>query len=399
MIRFLLLALLSLSLFSASQIETNTKKLEKTQSETEQISKKLEDLASEIIAGEKKLNEINEQVTKTSRLTKELQELVNAQNGELNSFISQNEELIKDKNKLGERLVDIIAKDFSYDYIAPKDLIDSASNVVSIEVLNVLSNVLKDEFYKISKDYARTQEKITFKQRKINEMKENISDYEKKAKELSELKKKQESLISKQKLDEKIYKERLTNLQKQQDELRKTLEKLKIIEAQKKEEATKQAKLEQATKSQSTSTNVKHKDTLEYDGKIAKYDGKKTIPPLVDFTVKQKFGNYIDPIYKLKIFNENVVLRSNTQDANVRVVLDGKVVFANDTAVLDKVVIVEHAQGIHTIYAHLSKFSKLAKVGTVLKKGNIVGKVDRDLTFEVTQKNYHINPLDLITLN
>lgn len=399
MIRFLLLALLSLSLFSASQIETNTKKLEKTQSETEQISKKLEDLASEIIAGEKKLNEINEQVTKTSRLTKELQELVNAQNGELNSFISQNEELIKDKNKLGERLVDIIAKDFSYDYIAPKDLIDSASNVVSIEVLNVLSNVLKDEFYKISKDYARTQEKITFKQRKINEMKENISDYEKKAKELSELKKKQESLISKQKLDEKIYKERLTNLQKQQDELRKTLEKLKIIEAQKKEEATKQAKLEQATKSQPTSTNVKHKDTLEYDGKIAKYDGKKTIPPLVDFTVKQKFGNYIDPIYKLKIFNENVVLRSNTQDANVRVVLDGKVVFANDTAVLDKVVIVEHAQGIHTIYAHLSKFSKLAKVGTVLKKGNIVGKVDRDLTFEVTQKNYHINPLDLITLN
>ncbi len=399
MIRFLLLALLSLSLFSASQIETNTKKLEKTQSETEQISKKLEDLASEIIAGEKKLNEINEQVTKTSRLTKELQELVNAQNGELNSFISQNEELIKDKNKLGERLVDIIAKDFSYDYIAPKDLIDSASNVVSIEVLNVLSNVLKDEFYKISKDYARTQEKITFKQRKINEMKENISDYEKKAKELSELKKKQESLISKQKLDEKIYKERLTNLQKQQDELRKTLEKLKIIEAQKKEEATKQAKLEQATKPQSTSTNVKHKDTLEYDGKIAKYDGKKTIPPLVDFTVKQKFGNYIDPIYKLKIFNENVVLRSNTQDANVRVVLDGKVVFANDTAVLDKVVIVEHAQGIHTIYAHLSKFSKLAKVGTVLKKGNIVGKVDRDLTFEVTQKNYHINPLDLITLN
>lgn len=379
----LLIILFSLSLF-ANQIENNTKKLEQTQNEKEQISKKLEDLASEIIEGEQKLKEINEKVKKTSNITAELQELVNAQNGELNTFITQNKELMKDKEKLGAKLVEIIAKDFSYDLIAPKDLIDSSMSIVSIEVLNTLSEVLNNELYKISKDYARTQQQIDYKQKKISEMNVNIDNYKKQAKELSELKKRQENLISKQKQDEKIYKQRLTNLQKQQDEIRATLAKLKIIENEK------------SNKKSSQTTQVKHSDTLSYDGKVAKYTGAKTIAPLVDFSVKQKFGDYIDPIYKLKIFNENVVLRSNTPDANVRVVFDGKVVFANDTAVLDKVVIVEHANGIHTIYAHLSKFSKLAKVGEVLKKGNIVGKVERDLTFEVTQKNYHINPLELI---
>lgn len=376
--------LLSLIIY-ANQIESNTKKLEQTQSEKEQISKKLEDLANEIIEGEKKLKEIDEKVKKTSSITSELQELVNAQNGELNSFISQNKELIKDKERLGAKLVEIIAKDFSYDLIAPKDLIDSSMSIVSVEVLNTLSEVLNDELYKISKDYARTKQQIDYKQKKISEMNINIDNYKKQEKELSELKKRQENLVSKQKQDEKIYKQRLTNLQKQQDEIRATLAKLKIIEDEK------------SSKKQTQTTQVKHSDTLNYDGKIAKYTGAKTIAPLVDFSVKQKFGDYIDPIYKLKIFNENVVLRSNTPDANVRVVLDGKVVFANDTAVLDKVVIVEHANGIHTIYAHLSKFSKLAKVGAIVKKGNIVGKVEQDLTFEVTQKNYHINPLELIS--
>lgn len=77
-------------------------------------------------------------------------------------------------------------------------------------------------------------------------------------------------------------------------------------------------------------------------------------------------------------------------------VLDGKVIYAKDTAVLDKVVIVENRYGIHTIYAHLSKIAPTIKVGRKIKKGYIIGKVERDLTFEVTQKNYHINPLELI---
>ncbi|DAB33119.1 MAG TPA: hypothetical protein CFH79_00210 [Sulfurospirillum sp. UBA11407] len=120
--------------------------------------------------------------------------------------------------------------------------------------------------------------------------------------------------------------------------------------------------------------------------------------PLEDFVVKRKFGNYIDPIYKIKIFNESVILSSNVPNAKVQNVLDGKVIYAKDTAVLEKVVIVENSYGIHTIYAHLSKIAPTIKVGEKIRKGYVIGRVEQDLTFEVTQKNYHIDPLELITV-
>jgi peptidase, M23/M37 family len=131
---------------------------------------------------------------------------------------------------------------------------------------------------------------------------------------------------------------------------------------------------------------------------VKRYTGAKTIAPLDSFTVKQKFGNYVDPIYNLKIFNESVVLRSNTPDAKVKSVLNGKVVFAKQTALLDRVVIIENDNGIHTIYAHLSQIAPTIKIGSVVQKGYVIGRVKDDLTFEVTQKNYHIDPLELISL-
>ena len=65
---------------------------------------------------------------------------------------------------------------------------------------------------------------------------------------------------------------------------------------------------------------------------------------------------------------------------------------------LDRVIIIAHKDGIHTIYAHLSQIAPTIKVGSSVSKGYTIGKISNDLTFEVTQKNYHINPLELISL-
>lgn len=134
------------------------------------------------------------------------------------------------------------------------------------------------------------------------------------------------------------------------------------------------------------------------DSKVKRYSGAKTIAPLDAFEVQQAFGNYTDPIYNIKIFNESVVLRSKTPQATVKNVLSGKVVYAKETNMLDHVVIVENSNGIHTIYAHMTQIAPTIKVGKKIKKGYVIGRIDQDLTFEVTQKNFHINPLELITL-
>jgi len=143
---------------------------------------------------------------------------------------------------------------------------------------------------------------------------------------------------------------------------------------------------------------VKQYGSSYQSSRVKKYSGAKTAAPLNGAYLKRKFGNYNDPVYNIKLFNENIVLGSNSGDTQVKAVLPGKVVFAKETAVLDKVVILEHSGGIHTIYAHLNQIPPTVRVGSNVKKGYIIGRIGSDLTFEVTQQNYHINPLDLISL-
>ncbi|WP_304419593.1 peptidoglycan DD-metalloendopeptidase family protein, partial [uncultured Helicobacter sp.] len=66
---------------------------------------------------------------------------------------------------------------------------------------------------------------------------------------------------------------------------------------------------------------------------------------------------------------------------------------------LKKVVIIEHSNAIHTIYAYMDKIESSIKTGLSIKKGMIIGKVNERLSFEITQKDKHINPTDFIKLN
>lgn len=169
------------------------------------------------------------------------------------------------------------------------------------------------------------------------------------------------------------YKKQLDDIQKERDELRATLEKLKIIQVQ--EENQRLAEKNAATKRDKApqtaavgDTGIKQIGSSYQNSNVKKYVGEKTIAPLDSFSVKRRFGDYVDPIYKIKIFNESVVLSSNTPDATVKSVLNGKVIFAKDTASMEKVVIIENGDDIHTIYAHLSKIAPTIEVGQKIKK-------------------------------
>ena len=61
---------------------------------------------------------------------------------------------------------------------------------------------------------------------------------------------------------------------------------------------------------------------------IIKYKGEKTIAPLKSFKIVKNFGTYYDPVYKIKLFNESIVLKSDEPKAKVVSVLNGKVVYA-----------------------------------------------------------------------
>ncbi|MCD4667117.1 MAG: M23 family metallopeptidase, partial [Sulfurimonas sp.] len=196
------------------------------------------------------------------------------------------------------------------------------------------------------------------------------------------------------------YKKELKTLIHKQDLLKKTLEKLNIIKIEKikKAKEKKERKLAFENKKIIKYKNlpkVKKHGSSYQAVKTKKYRGKKTIAPLDSYTISKKYGTYTDPIYGIKIFNESISLKPKTQNAKVKTVFNGKVIYADKTAVLDNIVIVEHKHGLHTIYANLSQISPNIKKGKKIKKGYSIGRVDDELIFEVTQKSYHINPIRL----
>jgi len=128
------------------------------------------------------------------------------------------------------------------------------------------------------------------------------------------------------------------------------------------------------------------------------YKGGKTISPLNGARLIKKYGTYIDPIYKIKIFNESITLKSNIPNAKVKNVLNGKVVFAGKSSMLGKVVVVSHSHKMHTVYAGLSKIAPTIHVGSKIKRGYVVGKVSEKLIFQATKNSKHINPLKLIRI-
>ena len=411
---FLLILTVCATLFAAGTTANKTQSTKqnlKTKVEQEKrLNKKLDELAKSILSGEENVKTTAEQISALSVQVKELESSAKAADASLNTLIAQNKDLVAEQKRIEASLLAIISKRFAYDLIVPKNYIESEESIISAEILNSLTKDSQNEVNKIAKDYSKTINSIKSQTDKIGAIKLDLAEFRSKQDKLIALQTKQKKDLAQLKSDKDSYEKELSVIQADQEELRKTLEKLAIIaknEEEEKARAQQKAKLEEAKKaknneklasqSQKTAKNDVRQVGSSYQmSQVKRYTGAKTIAPLEKFTLKQAFGDYTDPIYKIKIFNESVVLRSALSDAVVKNVLDGKVVFAKETSLLQKVVIVENKDGIHTIYAHLSKIAPTIKVGSRLKKGYVIGRVERDLTFEVTQKNYHINPMELI---
>ena len=411
---FLLILAVCATLFAAGTTANKTQSTKqnlKTKAEQEKkLNKKLDELAKSILSGEENVKTTAEQISALSVQVKELESSAKAADASLNTLIAQNKDLVAEQKRIEASLLAIISKRFAYDLIVPKNYIESEESIISAEILNSLTKDSQNQVNKIAKDYSKTINSIKSQTDKISAIKLDLAEFRSKQNKLIALQTKQKKDLAQLKSDKDSYEKELSAIQADQEELRKTLEKLAIIaknEEEEKARAQQKAKLEEAKKaknneklasqSQKTAKNDVRQVGSSYQmSQVKRYTGAKTIAPLEKFTLKQAFGDYTDPIYKIKIFNESVVLRSALSDAVVKNVLDGKVVFAKETSLLQKVVIVENKDGIHTIYAHLSKIAPTIKVGSRLKKGYVIGRVERDLTFEVTQKNYHINPMELI---
>ena len=437
---FFLLFLSTNILFSATTIDkkiqknkqslnSSAKQEETTSLKIKELAEKIESQNSNIINLEKDIKQVNSDIHEHQKLLEDAKE-------KLDQLKSKSTDLIKEKTSNEEQIVNTIIEEFSISLALKLASENSLQELIDSEIYTLLSQHSKDKVLKLNNNYNVLSTNTKSNQKDIEKIASFIEDRQKTKEKQTSLKEKHSSSLVNLEEQHKSYQEELNKVAKQQDSLKNLLAELNILkeEENKKAEEEKRERLQQLLaqkKADSKKTireeaqeedkapndeiqtaevrNQRYAKNLNLDVrkigsstdgvKIVKYKGESTIAPLRSFKVVKNFGTYYDPVYKIKLFNESIVLKSDEPKAKVVAVLNGKVVYAKKNAgMLENVVIIQHEGGLHTIYSHLDEISPTLVVGKWIKQGYVVGRVDDSLMFQATKDSSHIDPKDLFKI-
>lgn len=399
------LSLLVISVLSASlpgakideKIQNASKQLNQTKQTYSTLNAKLEATASKIM---QQRQIVDGQQEKLNTLVEELKSKENVYQTNkmtLKGLEAQQALLIKTQNEIEQRLVFAIARNTSISLLINDDRAKEVGSIITEEALKLHLKQIQQEIKDLNAVFVSNAERISGLSSQTTVLKQSISVIDQQKNKVLETKKANEKAIVQLEQEKNEYKKSLDKILNQQRSLQNTLASLNII----KQESLKPKKMPpplvpQKPGSKPVPEDVKQAVAQYSPSSVAAYSGEHTIAPLDGYVVTKRFGPYTDPIYGIKIFNDSVSLRPTEADAKVKTVLNGKVILAKPTAMLENVVIIEHDNGLHTIYAHLDKIAPTVEVGKRLKQGSIIGRVGRELMFQVTQRNAHIDPMQMI---
>ena len=391
-----------------TKIAQNQKILDSSKKNKDNTTVKIKEIADKIEASNTNLSKLEEDIIKINEDIEQHQKLLESSQSKLNDLQAKSSDLIKEKNSSEEEIINTIVEQFSTSLALQLASKESLQELIDNEMLNLLSTNAKQKVLKLNENYNRLTENTKANQQEINKLNSYIKDRLKTKENYKALQIKHTKSLENLEKEHKLYQAELKKVIEQQESLSKILSDLKIV----KQQELKKAQEEKEDNQQVQTTNVrnqKYAKDLDLDVKkigsstdgvqIVKYKGAKTIAPLKSFKIVKNFGTYYDPVYKIKLFNESVVLQSNEKGSKVVAVLNGKVVYAKKNAgMLENVVIIQHEGGIHTVYSHLDDIAPTLVVGKWVQKGSVVGRVDENLTFQVTKDSSHIDPKDLFNI-
>ncbi len=396
-------------------INTNSK-LKTFNKSTKNIHSSMAKNAKAILKQNRTILKQQRELEKLRAELKEKNRLYEQNKKELSLLKTSQDDLQTAQNEIEQKLAFAIAKNASLSLLLTDERAKNAQSLITEEALKILCKQTEDKIKNLQSSHSGNDSAIKILKSRISDLRTSIALIDSKEHKLALAVDENNRALKKLNEETKAYQKELNRLLQGQKNLKKTLARLNIIKKEKIKEkkdakrkrllAQKKEREQEILKAKKEQENfladtknlpkVKQLGSSYQRIKTKRYRGKKTISPLDGYSVTKKFGPYTDPIYNIKIFNESVSLKPKNANAKVKNILNGKVVMAQEMAMLDNVVIVEHKNGLHTIYAHLDKIAPSIKKGKKIRKGSIIGRVNKELMLEVTQKNYHINPLQLI---
>ncbi len=447
---FIVIALLQ-GASTTAKIKNSKSDLSTTASQKKQANRQLGKIAKDIQSAEKDINYLEKKIDELGRDKNKTEEEYKSLKVELKKSKIDFTKTSKDLEQKHKAFISLLSEQFSVIFAMEQAHDPTRKSIISQEVYKAYKKhnakvlgALKSEISTLKK---RKEDKLYLHNKTKNQIKRIV----KKRESYAQKKIAKKKLLKRLSTDEEKYNAKLGKIVDKQNSLRTTLAKLNILHAQEVEEArkiaaakkeairlekerkrrirkakalarikarkakealrkakTKEAKkrarlvVKEAEKERKKvykqSEKVRNINSSYKKSKVYAYKGGKTISPISGARLIKKFGTYIDPIYKIKIFNESITLKAPSSNSKVQNVLNGKVVFAGKSSMLGKVVVVAHSGKIHTVYAGLSKIAPTIRVGAKIKRGYIVGKVASKLMFQATKNSKHINPLKLIRI-
>lgn len=399
-------------------IHTNKQKLEEKAKEERKISSRLSSLGNTINARKKQISSLRAQIVFLQKSISQNQSQNQSQEKKLGSLRATLQALESEKSAIQAYIANIIIKDLSFSLVLDKQSAVSPDDVMLEEAFDLLTKQSQSKILALSDKQKKITDQIGLITHNINEITTLIGTQQSKKEQLQKMITEQNLLNDKLQAELNDYNQKLIQITKEREGLDSILQNLNIIKADRQKElerqrqallaaqkAQKEKEERQAKENAAASTQQQsQKDNLNIvqvansykNVSVIKYTGAKTIAPLEYYTIEQNFGPYFDPVYNLKVFNESITLLSKVPNAVVYNILDGKVVYAKEAPVLKKVVIVEHSNETYTIYSQLDKIAPTVKPGFVVKKGYTIGRVSQRLGLEITQKDKHIDPIEII---
>lgn len=387
---------------TASRIQRNEERLNTINSKQSALSKKLKSIGDNINDKNAKINNLDKEIKSLQRSIDLNQKLYLEQEKIFDDSQKKLNSLTDRLNVLQNELIGVILKDMTIAMILNSKEPLNEDSIANEEILKHLSDSAKEKVAMLIKERERLQVNIKLAQEKINNARMVIVAQKEKKIKLENSKLEQQALANRMKDEIESYNNEIEKLDNERTQIQQILVDLNIL--QKKELENQESKREKLQKDDKNAPSignniapieVRQIGSSYRNVSTARYTGKKTIAPLKDYTIETKYGPYFDPVYKIKVFNEFVTFGVKRRSA-VLSVLDGKIVFAKSTAMLKMVVIIEHSNGVHTIYSYLDEIPSNINVGARVKKGSTIAYVSDKLNFEVTQKDKHINPLDFV---
>ncbi len=130
---------------------------------------------------------------------------------------------------------------------------------------------------------------------------------------------------------------------------------------------------EQIIKDLEATIIAEKKRLLEENRKAIVYDGGKFAWPAPDYTrISDDYGNRMHPTLGIEKFHAGIDLASAT-GTRILAAYDGEVIAANYSSSMGNYVMIDHGDGLITIYMHAS--SLMVKQGQTVVKGEQIGKV------------------------